>query len=89
MKFGEAVFCCVDSIAARAAIWRIAGRRCSFWADGRIRGEVIRVLSAADEASRRHYATTLFPQAETQAGSCTSRSTIYDAGIAAGLERIH
>jgi len=50
-----------------------------------MRGEVLRVLTANDEASRRHYAGTLFPQAEAQTGSCTSRSTIYAAGVAAGL----
>ena len=43
------------------------------------------MLAAADHESRRHYATTLFPQAEAQAGRCTSRSTIYAAGIAAGI----
>ncbi len=85
LAVGEAVFCCVDSIAARGAIWRSAGAACSFWADGRMRGEVIRVLAATDEASRRHYGTTLFGQDEAQIGSCTSRSTIYAAGIAAGL----
>jgi len=31
VKIGEAVFCCVDSIAARAAIWRSAASRCSGW----------------------------------------------------------
>jgi molybdopterin-synthase adenylyltransferase len=85
MEMGEAVFCCVDSISARAAIWRTVGQACRFWADGRMRGEVLRVLVAADEPSRRHYATTLFPQAEAQTGSCASRSTIYAASIAAGL----
>ena len=50
-----------------------------------MRSEVLRVLAAADEASRRHYATTLFPQNEAQAGACTSRSTIYVAAIAAVL----
>ena len=82
---GEAVFCCVDSISAREAVWRSVGDRCRFWADGRMRGETLRVLAAADEANRRHYATTLFRQEEAQVGSCTSRSTIYTAGIAAGL----
>jgi sulfur carrier protein ThiS adenylyltransferase len=48
-------------------------------------GEVVRVLAAAGEASRQHYADTLFPQAEAQQGSCTSRSTFYAASIAAGL----
>ncbi|QDT91572.1 hypothetical protein Pan161_32320 [Gimesia algae] len=33
----------------------------------------------------RLYTDTLFPQAEAQTGSCTSRSTIYAASIAASL----
>ncbi len=85
LDVGEGVFCCVDSISAREAIWRSAGAVCGFWVDGRMRGEVLRVLAAADEASRRHYGTTLFAQEEAQVGSCTSRSTIYAASIAAGL----
>jgi len=82
---GAAVFCCVDTIAARAAIWRSLRDRCQFWADGRMLGEVIRVLVAADSESREAYAATLFPQAEAQTGSCTSRGVIYTANIAAGL----
>jgi hypothetical protein len=85
LAIGEAVICCVDSISAREAIWRSVGPRCRFWADGRMRGETLRVLCAADEAGRNHYGTTLFLQEEAQAGSCTSRSTIYAAGIAAGM----
>jgi hypothetical protein len=81
----EAVFCCVDSISAREAIWRSVQDRCQFWCDGRMLAEVIRVLAATDAANRKHYAATLFPQAEAQAGSCTSRSTIYAANIAASL----
>jgi molybdopterin-synthase adenylyltransferase len=42
-------------------------------------------LTAASLAGYEHYGGTLFPQAEAQAGSCTSRSTIYCASIAAGL----
>jgi sulfur carrier protein ThiS adenylyltransferase len=84
-KLGEAVFCCVDSIGSRGAIWRAAGKHAQFWADGRMLGEVMRVLIVADSPSREHYATSLFAQAEAQAGSCTSRSTIYTASIAAGL----
>ena len=84
-EIGDAVFCCVDSITAREAIWRSAGRRCQFWTDGRMLAEVLRVLSVGDPASREYYPTTLFAQAEAQSGRCTSRSTIYAAGIAAGL----
>jgi len=82
---GEAVFCCVDSISARAAIWRSAGHSCRFWCDGRMLGEVIRVLTVAEEQGREHYFTTLFEQSEAHAGRCTARSTIYTANIAAGL----
>jgi hypothetical protein len=85
LALGEVVFCCVDSISARSAIWKGTGNGCEFWADGRMRGDVIRVLTAADACSREAYRTTLFPQAESQTGSCTSRSTIYAASIAAGL----
>jgi len=48
-------------------------------------GEIIRVLVASDEAGCRRYCDTLFPQADAQRGSCTSRSTIYAASIAAGV----
>ena len=84
-NMGEAVFCCVDSISARAAIWRSAGSACRFWCDGRMLGEVIRVLTMAEETGRRHYPTTLFNQTEAQSGRCTARSTIYTAAIAAGF----
>ena len=84
LSLGTSVFCCVDSISARAAIWRSVASRCRFWGDGRMLGEALRVLVAADQR-RKHYATTLFPQAEAQAGRCTSRSTIYAANLAAAL----
>src|SRR3954464_3207632 len=85
LAVGQAVFCCVDSIETRAAIWRSVSRRAEFWADGRMLGEAIRVLVAADEAGRGHYPTTLFTGSEAQAGRCTARSTIYTANITAGL----
>jgi sulfur carrier protein ThiS adenylyltransferase len=82
---GEAVFCCVDSISARGAIWNAVKDRCRFWADGRMLGEVIRILAVAGEQGREHYPTTLFDQSEVQPGRCTARSTIYTANIAGGL----
>lgn len=85
LEIGSAAFCCVDSIEVRAAIWRSAQRRCRFWCDGRMLGEVIRILAVADDQGREHYPTTLFTQAEAQAGRCTARSTIYAASIATGM----
>jgi hypothetical protein len=84
-EIGNAVFCCVDSISARAAIWRSVERRCAFWADGRMLSEVVRALVATSNQGRKHYATTLFAQSEAQVGRCTSRSTIYAASLAAAL----
>ena len=81
----DVVFCCVDSISARTAIWDHLKNRSSFWADGRMLGEVMRILVATDHESRQSYDSSLFSQDEAQAGSCTSRSTIYTANIAAGL----
>ena len=84
-QIGNAVFCCVDSISARGAIWRSVERRCDFWADGRMLSEVVRTLVATADQGRKHYATTLFAQSEAQVGRCTSRSTIYAASLAAAL----
>ena len=82
---GDAIFCCVDSISVRGAIWRSAGKNAQFWVDGRMLGEVIRVLTVAGKAGRDYYPTTLFAQAEAMAGGCTARGVIYTAAIAAGL----
>lgn len=85
MTTGQAVFSCVDRITARGAIWRAVGQSCEFLSDGRMRGEVLRVLTAADEESRNHYPKSLFTDAEVQRGSCTAQGTFYAANIAAGL----
>ena len=85
IETGAAVFCCVDSISARSAIWRSVSRRCRFWCDGRMLGEIIRVLAVTETEGRRHYPTTLFRQSEAQTGRCTAHGAIYTACIAAGL----
>ncbi|MGB4707083.1 MAG: ThiF family adenylyltransferase [Fuerstiella sp.] len=89
LDVGNAIFCCVDSISARAAIWRNIGQaigtRHDFWCDARMLGETLRVLTVTPEFGTEHYASTLFRPSEAQTGTCTSRSTIYAASIAAGL----
>ena len=47
--------------------------------------EVIRVLAVADPPVDGYYESTLFGEDQAYAGSCTARSTIYTASIAAGL----
>ena len=45
----------------------------------------MRVIAACDSASRDHYPTTLFSATEAFAGTCTAKTTIYCANIAAGF----
>lgn len=79
------VFCCVDSITARQLVWEGVRGHAAFFADGRMSGEVLRVLASAAPPVDVYYGTTLFAQDEAFAGACTSKSTIYTASIAAGL----
>ena len=65
-QVGQAIFCCVDSIAARAAIWRSVGQRALFWADGRMLGEVMRIPGSklpSHAPPLRHHAIRSRPSA--------------------------
>lgn len=84
-EVGDAVFCCVDAIAAREVIWRHRAEQIRFWCDGRMLGEVMRILTVTDPAEDLWYSGTLFRQEEAEQGVCTSRGVIYNAAIAAGL----
>lgn len=79
------VFACVDLIGTRRLIWEAVHPRAALFLDGRMSGETIRVLAVESPATDRHYPQTLFAAEEAYAGSCTARSTIYTASIAAGL----
>jgi sulfur carrier protein ThiS adenylyltransferase len=85
MESGNVIFACVDKIETRRLIWDAVKDKVDFWVDGRMSAEVLRVLTAGDPASRKHYPTTLFAAAEAYVGACTARSTIFCSNIAAGL----
>lgn len=85
LGFGASIFTCVDSIDTRAYLWKKAQDGHRFFGDARMLGLMIRVLSAWDQKSREHYATTLFTGSEAQQGRCTSRSAIWPARLAACL----
>ena len=85
LEVGNVLFCCVDRIETRRHVWESVKHRVDVFADGRMAGEVLRILVAADPASQEHYPTTLFAPGEAFEGSCTARSTIFCASIAAGL----
>jgi sulfur carrier protein ThiS adenylyltransferase len=57
----------------------------NFFCDGRMTAEVLRVITACDHNSRNYYPTTLFEQSQAFVGTCTAKTTIYCANIAAGL----
>ena len=80
-----AVFCCVDSIRTRKTVWESVRGSAAFFADGRMAAEVIRVLASGRPAGDGIYPQSLFDASEAYAGSCTAKSTIYAASIAAGL----
>ena len=85
MEIGNVLFCAVDSIETRRLIWNATKDSTSFFVDGRMSAEVLRVLNACDIASYEHYPTTLFASGEAYTGACTAKTTIYCANIAAGL----
>jgi len=85
MEIGNVVFCCVDRIDVRRMIWQATQDKVSFFADGRMSAEVLRILTACDIESRKHYPATLFRADEAFVGPCTAKTTIYCANIAAGL----
>ena len=85
METGNVVFCAVDRIHTRRLIWETVKDKTNFFSDGRMTAEVLRILTACDFTSRKHYPTTLFHSDEAFEGTCTAKTTIYCANIAAGL----
>jgi sulfur carrier protein ThiS adenylyltransferase len=85
MEIGNIVFCCVDRIDVRRLVWEAVKDRVNLFCDGRMSAEVLRVLTACDSESRKHYPTTLFNSDEAFVGPCTAKTTIYCANIAAGF----
>jgi sulfur carrier protein ThiS adenylyltransferase len=79
------IFCCVDSIDTRKQIFEGTKNRFDLFIDGRMSAEFLRVFTVFDNKSKEYYATQLFPSSEAFQGSCTAKSTIYCANIAAGL----
>jgi molybdopterin/thiamine biosynthesis adenylyltransferase len=85
LQINSIVFCCVDSIVTRRHIWSSIQNRVEFFIDGRMAAEVLRVVTVSDGQSRREYPSTLFQEGEALRQTCTARSTVYCANIAAGV----
>lgn len=82
----DCVFCCVDKMDARKFIYEsLMEKQCKFFVDGRMAAEVLRVITASDDDSWDYYKYALFDQGEAFTGSCTAKSTIFCANVAAGF----
>jgi len=84
-QIGHVIFNCVDSIDTRQHIWNCVKDQIQFYCDGRMSAEVMRILTVCEPPAYAYYPTTLFPQVQAYAGSCTAKSTIYCANVAAGI----
>ena len=75
---------CVDSIRDRKFIHGLLEEsKMTFLIDARMAAEALRVISVP--RGSEYYATTLFEPSEAFRGSCTAKSTVYCASIAAGI----
>ena len=79
------VFCCVDTMEARKFIWKTCKGRCDMFVDGRMAAEVCRVLTIRQASDAEYYESTFFSDGEAFQGTCTAKTTLYCANVAAGL----
>ena len=82
---GGALFMCVDSIDTRKQIFEGICNKADFFIDGRMSSEYMRVLTVTNLESKEYYKTQLFPSSEAFVGTCTAKTTIYCATMAASL----
>lgn len=82
---GGIVFVCVDSIGVRKEIFAGICNKCDLFVDGRMSAEYMRILSVSDLESKEYYEKQFFTQEEAYRGSCTAKSTIYTASVAANI----
>jgi len=82
---GGALFMCVDSIDTRKQIFEGICNKADFFIDGRMSSEYMRILTVTNLESKEYYKTQLFPSSEAFVGTCTAKTTIYCATMAASL----
>jgi molybdopterin/thiamine biosynthesis adenylyltransferase len=84
-EVGDVVFACVDAIDTRRLIYESVRQKARLLIDGRMAAEVVRVLAVPLTDDSAWYCGTLFNAAEAYPESCTARSTVYAANLAAAL----
>ena len=81
----EAAFFCVDNLSMRGKLFDWFSKSAEFIADARVGGEMIRLLSANDDASRLHYPTTIGNDADAYGDGCHIPMVKHSANIAASM----
>jgi sulfur carrier protein ThiS adenylyltransferase len=83
----DVLFCCVDSMDIRGTIWNGVKEEVELFVDGRMSAETMRIFAANKKfkADAAYYEKNLFSDSEAYVGSCTAKTTIYCANVAAGL----
>jgi len=88
-RVGDCIFASVDRIETRKVIYEAVRDHAAFFCDGRMSAEVVRILACTPRSGWDHYPDTLFAPEESFRGTCTAKSTIFTANIAAGLMLEH
>ena len=83
----EHIFSCVDSMAARKAIYENAKAKKRLLIDGRIGADLIRTyaIDTTDEKDTALYEASLYTDEEGEQLACTERNVAYVAWLVAGL----
>lgn len=81
----DVIFVCVDSMESRRFIWNVCKDECKLFVDGRMVAEDCRVLVVRKPHDHAYYESTLFLDAEAYQGTCTAKTTLYCANVAAGI----
>lgn len=83
IDLGDVMFSCVDSISTRELIFDICHDQVPLIVDTRMSAEVLRILMVSDPDDHEYYRSTIFREEEAYEGSCTAKTTIYCANLAA------
>ena len=84
------IISCVDKMSVRRQIWeaykaKFEGTERALFVDSRMAAETARVLAVRGAEEKDYYEKTIFSDDDGLQQSCTSKSTIYCANIAAGM----
>ncbi|RLD68822.1 MAG: ThiF family adenylyltransferase [Bacteroidetes bacterium] len=81
----DVLFCCVDKMKSRSFIFDAVQKENKLFIDGRMAAESLQVYTSYSPMTQTSYKESLFSDEEAYQATCTAKSTIYCANIAAGM----